>query len=90
MSQSGQEVCSLLTGGQSALERLRVVGMSGLTPSSSSSYTKAVLFGRNCSLTFSFGGLKIASNTPLPMLVLKLVSCTGSTVLYTDPYRVCD
>ena len=65
----------VLTGGQSALERLKVVGMSALKPSSSSSYMKAVLLGKNCSLTLIFGGLKMASNTPLPTLVWKLVSC---------------
>ncbi len=59
----------MLTGGQSALERRRVVGMSALKPSSSNSYKKAVLLGKNCSLTLIFGGLKMASNTPLPMLV---------------------
>ncbi len=65
----------LLTGGQSALDRLSVVGMSALKPSSSSSYMKAVLLGKNCSLTLIFGGLKMASNTPLPMLVWNFVSC---------------
>ena len=67
---------SLLTGGQSALERLKVVGMSALKPSSSSSYIKAVLLGKNCSLTLILGGLKMVSNTPLPMLVWNFVSCT--------------
>lgn len=69
----------LLTAGQSALERLSVVGMSALKLSSSNSYMKAVLLGKNCSLTLIFRELKMASNTPLPVLVWNFVSCTNHT-----------
>lgn len=71
----------VLTAGQSAFERLNVVGMSELKLSSSSSYIKAVLLGKNCSLTLIFRELKMASNTPLPVLVWNFVSCTKHTQL---------
>jgi hypothetical protein len=54
---------SWLTGGQSSLERLSVVGTSVLLSCSSMSYTNAVRMGRNISLAGALNGLKMALYT---------------------------
>lgn len=67
----------LLTGGQSSLDRLRVVGTSVLLSCSSKSYTKALRIGRNISLAGALNGLNSALYTACPVGVANLISCTA-------------
>ena len=70
-----EESMSWLTGGQSSLERLSVVGTSVLLSVSSMSYTKAVRIGRNISLAGVLNGLNMALYTACPAGVMNLRSC---------------
>ena len=73
---------SKLTGGQSSLDLLRVVGTSGLLSCSSRSYTKAVRLGRNIMLAGALNGLNRALYTACPVGVTNLISC-ASAVQFT-------
>ena len=73
---------SKLTGGQSSLDLLRVVGTSGLLSCSSRSYTKAVRLGRNIMLAGALNGLNRALYTACPVGVTNLISC-ASAVRFT-------
>ena len=67
------QVC---TGGQSSLDRLKVVGTSVLLSSSSKSYTNALRIGRNISLAGALNGLNTALYTPCPYGDTNLTSCS--------------
>ena len=68
---------SKLTGGQSSLDLLRVVGTSVLLSCSSRSYTKAVRLGKNIVLAGALNGLKSALYTACPVGVANLISCAN-------------
>ena len=75
---SYNKVCELddkrSTSGQSALDRRKVVGMSGEYASSRSN-TKAVLPGRKRSFILGFERVKTALKTALPAAPLNLTTC---------------